>query len=115
MLTLYVKPTCTTCRKAVRFLKDRKIPFDAVDLFETPPTAFKLKELCLKLGVAPEDLLRKKDPTYEALRLGSARRTATELLQLMSANPGLIQRPIAVKGKKAVVARPTERLRAVLS
>jgi arsenate reductase (glutaredoxin) len=62
----------------------------------------------------PRDILRKKDPAYEQLRFDSGRHTDAELLELMSRNPGLIQRPIVVKGAKAVVARPAEAAEALL-
>ena len=79
-----------------------------VDLFKAPPSAEELGALCRKLGVPPRELLRKKDPAYEAHGLGSGRHTDSQLLKLMAANPGLIQRPIVVKGDRAVVARPAE-------
>jgi arsenate reductase (glutaredoxin) len=79
-----------------------------VDLFKAPPSARELGEICRKLRVSPRELLRKKDPAYEAHGLGSGRHTDVQLLKLMAANPGLIQRPIVVRGNRAVVARPAE-------
>jgi arsenate reductase len=79
-----------------------------VDLFKTPPTAKQLGELCRKLGVSPRSILRTKDPAYEANDLGSGKHSDARLLELMAKNPGLIQRPIVVRGDRAVVARPAE-------
>ena len=81
-----------------------------MDLTKTPPTAQELGQLCARLGVSPREILRTKDPAYEELGLGSARKSDDQLLKAMAAHPGLIQRPIAVRGGKAVVARPVERL-----
>jgi arsenate reductase len=85
-----------------------------VDLSKTTPGAAELGEICRKLGVTPRELLRSKDPAYEELGLAGARHPDAKLLELMSKNPGLIQRPIAVRGARAVVARPVERLAALL-
>ena len=107
-LTLYVKPTCTTCRKSVELLRREKVDFETIDFFKSRLTAAALKGLCRKLGVSPREILRTKDPAYEALGLASGRHTDAELLELMVSHPGLIQRPIAVKGGRAVVGRPPE-------
>jgi arsenate reductase len=66
------------------------------------------------LGVSPREILRSKDPAYDELGLGSGKHSDAQLLELMSKHPGLIQRPIVVRGKKAVIARPIERIEALL-
>lgn len=88
--------------------------FDTVDLVRTPPDAAELAALVRKLGVRPRDLLRAKDPAYDRLGLGSGKHSDAQLVELMAAHPGLIQRPIAVRGRKAVVARPVEKLAELL-
>lgn len=66
------------------------------------------------LGVSPREILRTKDAGYEELGLASGKHSDAQLLELMAKHPGLIQRPIVVRGKKAVVARPIERIEALL-
>ncbi len=85
-----------------------------MDLTKTPPRVELLREICRALGVSPREILRKKDPAYEELGLESGKHTDAQLYDLMSKNPGLIQRPIVVRGKKAVVARPIENIEALL-
>lgn len=85
-----------------------------MNLFETPPTAAELGELCRKLGVSPREILRTKDPAYDEHRLATAKLSDAKLLTLMAAHPGLIQRPIVVSGKRAVVARPVEAIDSLL-
>ena len=109
-LTLYIKPTCTTCRQALSKLDACDVDYEAVDLFDTQLSAALLRDLCGKLGVGPRDILRKKDPAYEENDLGSGKHTDAQILALMVKHPGLIQRPIVVQGKKAVLARPVEKL-----
>jgi arsenate reductase (glutaredoxin) len=113
-VTIYVKPTCTTCRKAKDKLDEDGVAYETVDLFKATPTAAELGALCEKMGLAPRDILRSKDPAYEEHGLASGRHTDAQLLALMVKHPGLIQRPIVVQGKKAVLARPIEKIDALL-
>ena len=73
-----------------------------------------LRELVRLLGVKPRELLRKHDPAYAELGLDGGSHSDAQLLELMSKNPGLIQRPIVVRGKKAVLARPVEAIETLL-
>jgi len=107
-VTVFLKPTWSSCRKSVDFLKRKKVAFETVDLFKKPLTAAQLGELCRKLGVSPREILRTKDPAYDENDLGSGKQSDARLLELMAKNPGLVQRPIVVKGGRAVVARPAE-------
>jgi arsenate reductase len=66
------------------------------------------------LGVKPREILRTKDAAYEELGLASGKHSDAQLLALMAEHPGLIQRPIVVRGKKAVVARPIEKIETLL-
>ena len=86
----------------------KKASFEVVDLTKAVLTAAQIGALCKKLGVSPREILRSKDPAYAEHDLGSAKLTDAKLLKLMAENPGLIQRPIIVKGSKAVIARPVE-------
>ena len=91
------------------------MPFRRVDITKTPPTVEKLRELCEAIGVSPREILRKKDPAYVELGLDSGRHSDQKLLELMAKNPGLIQRPIVVRGKRAVLARPVEAIETLLT
>jgi arsenate reductase len=70
--------------------------------------------MCAAIGVSPREILRTKDPAYAELGLDSGRHDDEKLLELMSKNPGLIQRPIVVRGKRAVLARPVELIETLL-
>ena len=109
-LTLYIKPTCTTCRKALAKLDQCDASYETVDLFETELTVPLLRGLCEKLGASPREILRSKDPAYAEHDLGSGEHTDAQILALMVKHPGLIQRPIVVQGRKAILARPIEKL-----
>lgn len=73
-----------------------------------------MADLIAKLGVRPRDIIRKTEPVYRELELGKRDLPDDELIRLMVENPDLIQRPIVVRGDKAVLARPVENLDEIL-
>jgi arsenate reductase len=113
-ITMYQKPTCTTCRSAMTILKEAGVDFDAINYYINPIPKKKLKELLKKMGMSPRELLRTKEPVYAELSLAHRELSDDELIDLMVKYPDLIQRPIVEKGKKAILARPAERIREIL-
>jgi arsenate reductase len=113
-ITVYQKPTCTTCRQVHAALKDAGVDFDAVDYYTDPLTKQQLQDLLRKMGIPARDLLRAKEPMYKELRLGERELTEAQLIDLIVKHPDLMQRPIVEKGARAILARPAERLRDIL-
>ena len=114
-IVIYQKPTCTTCRQVYAALKESGVDFEAVDYYTDPIPKTKLKTLLRKMGMAPRELLRTKEPLYKTLQIAERHLTDAELVDLMAANPDLIQRPIVEYGERAILARPAERIRDVLA
>ena len=105
-IKIYQKPTCTKCRTTIGILKDRGVDFDSINYYENPLSADELRNLIDKLGIEPRDLLRKDEKIYRDLGLARPEIPDDELISVMVENPDLIQRPIVVKGEKAVLAAP---------
>ena len=113
-IIIYQKPTCTTCRQVYAALRDAGVDIESVDYYVDPIPKAKLQELLRKMGISARQLLRTKEARYKALRLGERELTDDEIVDLMVANPDLIERPIVEKGERAILARPAERLRDIL-
>lgn len=113
-ITVYQKPTCTKCRSTLKILRERGAEFDSVNYYETPLTAAQLRELITKLAISARELLRKDEQVYRDLNLARREVSDDELIGLMVANPDLIQRPIVVRGDKAVLGRPPESVEKLL-
>ncbi len=113
-ITVYQKPTCTKCRSTLKILRERGAHFDSVNYYETPLTALQLRGLITKLGISPRELLRKDEQVYRDLNLARREVSDDEMIDLMAANPDLIQRPIVVRGNKAVLGRPPESVEELL-
>lgn len=113
-MTIYHKPTCTTCRQALQILKDSGQPFEAVNYYEKPFTKSKLKRLLKKAGLKARDVLRTKEEIYKSLGLAKKELGEDELLDLMIMHPDLVQRPIVEKGETAILARPADAIKDLL-
>ncbi len=113
-ITIYQKPVCTTCRQVYALLKESGVDFDAVNYYIEPISKSKLKELLSKMGMSAAELLRKKEPLYKEMKLAEKNLSEDEIIDLMTANPDLMQRPIIEKGGKAILARPAERIKEIL-
>ncbi|HET6273813.1 MAG TPA: ArsC/Spx/MgsR family protein [Bacteroidota bacterium] len=113
-ITIYQKPTCTTCRQTMTILKEAGVDYDAVNYYIDPIPRKKLKELITKMKVSARGVLRTKEPIYRKLRLAERELSEDALLNLLVQYPDLLQRPIVEKGNKAILARPAERIREIL-
>jgi arsenate reductase len=113
-ITIYHKPTCTTCRQAVQLLKESGKPFTAINYYEQAFTKGQLKGLLKKAGLSPREVLRTKEDIYHELGLAKTNLSDDELLDLMIKHPDLIQRPIVARGEKAILARPADSVKALL-
>jgi arsenate reductase len=108
-LTVYEKPTCTTCRKLRALLVEQGVEYESIDYHATGIREDELRELLGKMGCGPREVLRAREPLVEELGVDEAG-VSDELIALMVANPALLQRPIVVRGDRAVLARPIERV-----
>ncbi len=107
-LTVYEKPTCTTCRKLHALLTERGIDFESVEYHVTGVSEDELRTLLRKMGAGPREVLRTREPLVKELGLDDLKVSDDELIAAMVAHPVLVQRPIVVHGDRAVLARPVE-------
>lgn len=109
-ITVYEKPTCTTCRKIVKALTENGIDFEKVNYYVDPFSKAKLQTLLKKMKMKPSELLRKNEKIYKELKFKGKNYTEKQILDLMIKHPELVQRPIVEKGTKAILARPPEKI-----
>jgi arsenate reductase len=109
-LTVYEKRTCTTCRNLATLLEERGIDFERVDFHVEPLSADEIRELVVKTGRPARELFRASEPVYAELKLGEREPDDDEAIALMAEHTELMQRPVVVRGERAVLARPVERV-----
>jgi arsenate reductase len=113
-ITIYQKPTCSTCREVMKLVVASSLPYTAINYYDTPFTKTQLKALLGKAGLRPKDVLRTKEDAYKRLKIGEQERSDDELLDLMVRYPDLIQRPLVERGKRVLLARPAETIKRLL-
>lgn len=107
-ITIYEKPTCTTCRKVKKILEEKGIDFEKVNYYIKPFTESKLRDLLKKMNMQPSELLRKSEQAAKAIDLENE--SENQILETMILDHDLIQRPIVEMGDRAILARPPEKI-----
>ena len=110
MLTVYEKRTCTKCRQLVALLEERGVDFERIEYHVEGLTEDEVRDLVRKAGGPASALLRPREPLYKELGLAGRDVSDDEAIRLMAEHPELMERPVVVRGDRAVVARPTERV-----
>lgn len=113
-IVVYEKPTCTTCRKLAKLFREEGIEFERVNYFVEPLDRDELAALLEKAGVRPREALRTREKRYKELGLADEGVSDDAILDAMAEHPELLQRPIVVRGGRAVLARPVEKVREIL-
>lgn len=111
---VYERPTCSKCREMTKLLKEAGVDFDKVNYYVEPLSSKMIAELLKKMDMPARSLLRTSESIYKELGLAKAQLSDKELIDLMSKHPDLMQRPIVVRGDRAVLGRPTENVQALL-
>lgn len=112
-IRIYYNPRCSKCRETMALVNERGYHIDLIEYLVTPTGKEELRSLLLKLGMKPVELVRKGEETFKQFYAG---RTLSdeEWLDALVEYPILIERPIVVRGNKAVIARPPEKVLALL-
>ena len=112
-IIVWHKKTCSTSCKAMDFLKGKKIVPDVFLYSESNPTEGEIKSVLKKLGIPAEELIRKKESIFKEKFLGK-KMSEEKWIKAMVKYPILIERPIIIKGNRAVIGRPIERILEVI-
>jgi arsenate reductase len=113
-VTLYHNPGCSKSRGALEILRERGIDHDVVEYLKSPPSREDL-ERCLELLDDPPAALVRKDKRFKELGLDPADyETRPAVVKLLLEHPELMQRPLAIRSGKAVIARPSEKVAEIL-
>jgi len=112
-VVLYHNPRCSKSRKALALLQERGAEVTIVEYLKTPPSRAKLADLVAKLGVPASEIVRRGEDVFRE-RYAGREWSESEWLAALAEHPILIERPIAIRGSRAVVGRPPERVLTLL-
>ncbi|WP_029407552.1 arsenate reductase (glutaredoxin) [Thiomicrorhabdus sp. Milos-T2] len=113
--TIYHNPRCSKSRNTLKILNENNININEVRYLENPPSKSELAELCELMKVKPFDIIRTGEALFSELGLTKKdSRSDDEWLDILAANPKLIERPIVRIEDKAVMGRPPENVLDIL-
>lgn len=113
-LTIYHNPACGQSRGALALLEERGVPVDVVEYLKTPLDRATFERFLDLLPDPPADLVR-KDKRFKELGLDpEAYVTRQQVVGVLLEYPELMQRPVVVRGDRALIARPSEKVLSLL-
>ncbi|NAS13470.1 arsenate reductase (glutaredoxin) [Poritiphilus flavus] len=113
MIKIYHNPRCAKSREGLALLESSGEDFETVLYLKDPFNEKQLEELLSYLDISPEELIRKNEPIWKSEFKGKDL-SDKALIKAMVDYPKLIERPIVVKGNKAVIGRPVEKIKDLL-
>lgn len=113
MIRIYHNPRCGKSRECLAFLETSNQQFEVIKYLETPLNFEELSGIIQKLRITPIELIRTKEATWIEHFKGKTL-SDNEVIQAMVDYPILMERPIAILGNKAVIARPLEKIKELL-
>ena len=108
-LVIYHNPRCGKSRGALALLREQGCEPDVVEYLKQALDAALLKDLLARLGMPASELVRRGESVFKEKYRGREM-GEDDWIAAMVADPVLIERPIVVRGARAVVARPPERV-----
>jgi arsenate reductase len=106
-------PRCTKSRETLALIQEAGKDVHVIEYLKEPPSRKELAEILLKLGMKAEDLVRKGEDLYKEKYKGKTL-TEQQWIAVLAENPVLIERPIVISGKRAVLGRPPENVKKLL-
>jgi len=113
-ITLWHNPKCSKSRNTATLLAEKDLDVNVIKYLETPPSKAELLSILQMLNMKPRELMRTKEDIYKTLNL-KEETDDEKLISAMLCHPKLIERPIIIKGNKAVIGRPIENVESLLA
>ena len=113
-MKIYHNPRCSKSRQTLALIQDAGVEPQVVEYMTTPPSSDELDGILKKLKMEPQQLVRTKESLYKELGLAGKDLTRKQWIDVLVKNPKLIERPIVVKGRQAVIGRPPENVNELL-
>ena len=106
--TIFHNPRCSKSRQTLQILKDNECDTEIILYLETPLAQSVLEGAIKKISLSPRELLRKGEQEFKDNDLKNKNLSDQEIIEFMVKHPKLIERPIVIKGNKAILGRPPE-------
>jgi arsenate reductase (glutaredoxin) len=110
---IYHNPRCTKSRATLALLVQKNFDPVVIEYLQHPPDVATLRRLLTALNLTARGIVRRQEAPYTELGLAEA--DDQRLLEAITTHPILLERPIVLRGERAVIGRPPENVLALLS
>ncbi|MEA3227802.1 MAG: arsenate reductase (glutaredoxin) [Campylobacterota bacterium] len=108
-ITIWHNPRCSKSREAMSILEENNCTTKVIKYLDSKPTVDEIKDILKMLELSPRELMRTKEEIYKELNLKDEE-DEDRLIQAMATHQKLIERPIIIKGDRAIIGRPTSKI-----
>src|SRR5690625_7776030 len=114
MVTLYVTPSCTSCRKAKKWYQENNIRFEERNIMAEPLRRDEIKEILRLTDNGTEEIISTRSKAFQQLKPDLENISLQDLLTLIENNPGILKRPIMLDDKRLQVGYNEDEIRRFL-
>ena len=114
IVTLFTSPSCTSCRKAKAWLEEHEIPYRERNIFSEPLTLSEIKEILRMTEDGTDEIISTRSKVFQKLDIDLDELSVSDLIDLISKNPGLLRRPIILDNKRMQIGFNEDEIRAFL-
>lgn len=114
MITLFLSPSCTSCRKARAWLLNHEVPFVEHNIMTSPLSAQELQHILSLTENGTDDIISTRSKIFQKLNLDVESLSISELIKLIEESPSLLRRPIILDAKRMQIGFNEDEIRAFL-
>lgn len=114
MITLFLSPSCTSCRKARAWLSKHEVAFEEHNIITSPLNKEELLQILSFTENGTEDIISTRSKVFQKLAIDVDELSTSSLMELISENPGLLRRPIILDKKRMQIGFNEDEIRAFL-
>ena len=114
MITLFLSPSCTSCRKARAWLIKHEVTFQEHNIITSPLTREELLDILSFTENGTEDIISTRSKVFQKLNIDVEELSISELISLIAENPSLLRRPIIMDNKRMQIGFNEDEIRAFL-
>lgn len=114
MVTLYITPSCTSCRKAKAWFDEHHIPYKERNILSEKLTLDEIKNILHFTEDGTDEIISTKSKAYQKLNINIDSLSLRELYKIIEQNPGLLRRPLILDEKRLQVGFNEEEIRSFL-
>ncbi|HGI3289286.1 TPA: Spx/MgsR family RNA polymerase-binding regulatory protein [Streptococcus agalactiae] len=114
MITLFLSPSCTSCRKARAWLSKHEVAFEEHNIITSPLNKEELLQILSFTENGTEDIISTRSKVFQKLAIDVDELSTSSLMELISENPSLLRRPIILDKKRMQIGFNDDEIRAFL-